>query len=433
LITLYYQTDIRIPNSIPYHLRSTEEYNFKSVKPTFISEYSSYLKIPIRKVTKETYKGEKAFYHIEIDWIDQATIWQNVFTWIDNDVLQLLQNTSSKLNLLLWFPNEGFPLSFPRFIDIIDYCLKELKIPDKKVFFVFGDLNIQENYGKYIKNGLNKINVYGLNSFEATYHNECRLLEKDGHGAIFVNNEHRRKNLHQTKNKRFIFKNANPRDHRIYFAAELKRRGLLELSYYSWLNRYNNPNKDSCKDIIRKYSYNNKFNNKIIRHAEEFLANAPYILDYDKDSIGEGLNQRMLISKHFTDSYFSFVTETTYDNTEQNVLFVTEKIYQPMVQYHPFIVAACPGFLRYLRSCGYETFPELFDESYDKEQNLKLRTKLIIDNIQNVVNMPEKKLHDIYYSDYFQDKLIHNRNLFFSLNGKKQWLETFAWLDRNAR
>jgi len=434
MITLFYQTpsnDFCIPNSIPHHLRNENETNFKSVKSTFIVEICKYLNIPFRQVSKAEWAGESAYYHIELEWYDQALIYQNVFSWIDQDVLTFIKDRSSMLKLLLWFPNEGFSLSYPRFIDIIDFCIKDLEIPPEKVYFVFGDINIEQNYAKWkTKNSYCLINIYGFDSFEATYHNECRMLENIGYKHIFPREEDRVKNLNKNRNKRFIFRNANPREHRLYFAAALYENHLLDKSYYSWLNRYFIPSEYMYKWIINKFSNNASKYDQLYYSMKSFMDGAPYILDHTADTIGNELNQRILIPEHFEDSYFTFVTETTYVNEHnENVLFLTEKIYQPILQYHPFIIAACPGTLAYMRQYGYETFPELFDESYDTEQDLKKRTALILENIERVANMPIEQLHKIYYSNEFQQKLIKNKETFIKNKGREKWEEAIKWLD----
>jgi hypothetical protein len=256
------------------------------------------------------------------------------------------------------------------------------------------------------------------------------MLEKLGYKHIFLTDNDRVLNLHKARAKRFIFRNANPREHRLYFAAELKLRSLLDDSYYSWLNRYHPLLEDSFRWIIQKFS-NGKNYNELYKAMVDFVNGSPYILDHTAENIGDGLNQRILIPEHFTDSYFTFVTETTFVNeNNENVLFLTEKIYQPILQYHPFIVAACPGTLAYMREYGYETFPELFDESYDDEQDLKKRTALILENIERVANMPLDELHKIYYSDSFQKKLIKNKETFIKSRGSAKWKEVIAWLDR---
>lgn len=435
MITLFYQTpslNFKIPNSIPYHLRNEGERDFKSVKSTFIVEICRYLSIPVNQVLKTNWNGESAYYHIELEWFDQATVYWNVFSWIDQDVLSIIKDQSSKLKLLIWFPNEGFSLSYPRFMEIIDFCIKDLEIPPEKVYFVFGDINIEHNYNTWkTKKGYSAINVYGFDSFEATYHNECRMLENIGHGSIFPREEDRVANLHKIRDKRFIFRNANPREHRLYFAAELQLKKLLDKAYVSWLNRYYTPSSDLYKWIINKFSNSSSSYDMLYRSMKEFIDGSPYILDHTANNISDELNQRIMIPEHFANSYFTFVTETTFANdNDENVLFFTEKIYQPILQYHPFIVAACPGTLAYMRKYGYETFPELFDESYDVEQDLKKRTALILENIERVANMPVEQLHKIYYSDAFQKKLIKNKETFIKNKGRTKWQEAIKWLDR---
>ena len=431
MLTLYYQTSIEIPNSIPYHLRNSEIKSFSSVKPYFITEICRYLKIPYTEVTKQTWKGEPAYYHIEIDWIDPAMIYQNIFSWIDKDVLETIKDLETNLKLLLWFPNEGFSLSMPRFIDIIDFCLKDLKIPAEKVYFVFGDINIKKNYSIWQKKlDLEKINVFGFDSFESTYHNECRMISNSNYVNSFITNDQYNNSLKKSREKRFIFKNANPREHRLFFAAELLKKDLLKDSYFSWLNRYYSPS--ASINIVKKFLLSENDIKHTFLKMEEFLNSAPYILDFNSAEINDWLNQRLLIPEHFLNSYFTFVTETTFEDcNEENVLFVTEKVYQPIIQYNPFIVAAGVGFLEHMRSYGYNTFPEIFNESYDSEPNLKLRTKMIIDNIENVCKLPYEQLNEIYYDTSFQNKLIHNRQLFLKQRGSKKWEEAIRWLTEN--
>lgn len=427
MITLYHQTGVVggkwIPNSVPKLFRDRASYKqnvYKSVKPKFITEICDYLDIPYRQVSGEDYKGEDAFYHIEIDWIDQAFVYRNVFEFIDKPVKKLLRNPDSKLKLLLWFPNEGFTLDMPRFIEIIDFCVKDLGFPPNKVFLVFGDLNIKANFEYHRKKrGLAPINVYGMDSFESTYCKEIDILSKDG--VELITQEEFDENWNKPREKTFIFKNANPRPQRLYFAAELHNRKLLDKAYYSWLNRYFTPPAD--ENPLVKYLEDESRLKPLLESLKDFLSGAPYIIDFDGQQIEEWLNQRVLINDQFLNSYFSFVTETTYETvSNENVLFITEKTYQPIVNYHPFITASQINTLEYLKQNGYATFPELFDESYDKEPDVKKRSSIILNSIQNFNK-------DIYFSNEIKNKLIHNRNLFFERQGKQHWIDVFNWLE----
>jgi len=434
MLTLYYQSGMDkgkwIPNSVPRELRTraaVKQNLFKSVKPKFITEICDYLDIEYKRVTPDTWAGEPAFYHVEIDWIDQAFVYRNVFEHIDEQPLNLLRSLDSKLKLLLWFPNEGFTLNMPRFIDIIDFCLKDLGIPGHKVFLVFGDINIEKNFRYWRKaKGLREISVYGMDSFEATYNYEITQMDRQ------PLDEQTFLNFDEPKRKRFIFKNANPRSQRVFFAAEFYKRDLLQYSYYSWLNRYYEPHlgrfaKESMYKDIRKYCFNDDHHASLEQPLDKFLEGAPYIIDYDGYEIEHGFNQRALINKQYLHTDFSFVTETTYEPAgDEDVLFITEKIYQPIVNFHPFLVASQINTLSFLRKYGYVTFPELFDETYDEVEDIKVRSKLLIRNVENIINGEKDK---ILGSQYIKDKCVYNRNIFFENKGKQKWLDVIKWLE----
>jgi len=78
------------------------------------------------------------------------------------------------------------------------------------------------------------------------------------------------------------------------------------------------------------------------------------------------------------ETYVDETAITGYSLTRQDHLFLCEKSYKPMAAQHPFLMVSTPGNLAYLRSQGFETFPELFDESYDNVVDWKQRVMNII-------------------------------------------------------
>ena len=44
---------------------------------------------------------------------------------------------------------------------------------------------------------------------------------------------------------------------------------------------------------------------------------------------------------------------------------MSEKLWKPILNCHPFVVVGTPGTLAYLRGLGFQTFTPLIDESYD--------------------------------------------------------------------
>ena len=92
---------------------------------------------------------------------------------------------------------------------------------------------------------------------------------------------------------------------------------------------------------------------------------------------------------------------TTNDNW-----FLCEKSYKAIAAHHPFLLASTQGNLTYLRSQGFETFPELWDESYDNETDFKSRMDCIVDIITHF----DKASWD---QKIVKEKLQHNRARFF--------------------
>ena len=113
------------------------------------------------------------------------------------------------------------------------------------------------------------------------------------------------------------------------------------------------------------------------------------------------------------DSYFSIVCESERESwryakeiPDSKYLFLTEKTYR-CLHYHPFIVySESAGVLKRLRELGFETFPELFDESYDEIENKELRWKKVTQELQKVLSMDKRKLHEIHLK--LKPKILHN-------------------------
>ena len=64
------------------------------------------------------------------------------------------------------------------------------------------------------------------------------------------------------------------------------------------------------------------------------------------------------------DCLLYLITETVATGRR---LHLTEKTFKPICLRMPFILAGTQGSLEYLRSYGFKTFGELWDESYDTE------------------------------------------------------------------
>jgi len=87
------------------------------------------------------------------------------------------------------------------------------------------------------------------------------------------------------------------------------------------------------------------------------------------------------------------VLETLFDDAR---IHLTEKSLRPIALSQPFILAATAGSLEYLRSYGFKTFGNIWDESYDVVQDPEQRLYAIADLMMQITTwepyIREKKL-----------------------------------------
>jgi hypothetical protein len=85
--------------------------------------------------------------------------------------------------------------------------------------------------------------------------------------------------------------------------------------------------------------------------------------------------------ENFNNTEISVVLETEFD-TER--IHLTEKILRAIACGHPFLLAAGPLSLQYLRDYGFKTFAPWIDETYDLEQNSLSRLNKIVASMQKI-------------------------------------------------
>ena len=129
-----------------------------------------------------------------------------------------------------------------------------------------------------------------------------------------------------------------------------------------------------------------------------------------------GFNQS---SSHWQDGqisppYNKYALELVVE-TSMNVIFHTEKTSRPLLAGMSVMNLGAPGHLASLRSIGFKTFDQFWNESYDIEPDLDKRINMILDNLKTLAATPGMML-DIYK----QTKHIaeHNRNNILAIKGQ---------------
>jgi hypothetical protein len=87
-------------------------------------------------------------------------------------------------------------------------------------------------------------------------------------------------------------------------------------------------------------------------------------------------------------SFLHVVSETVW----QDKIHFTEKVFKPIVLHQPFVVLQAPGSLAYLRSYGFKTFGDWWDESYDTIEDPTERMQAIADIVNSIGNKSLEEL-----------------------------------------
>lgn len=311
------------------------------------------------------------------------------------------------LTIVFYYSSEGHVLE--EWFENLYKNLLANNLIDYNISFVFGDRDFKDGYNKFLadRNLPSFLNPISMNFFLSDYFERVDFINDD---------------LDNDRKYDFLFYNGKLRAHRLLSVAELKHRSILDKGLVSLTDsvhtgRSSDVNK--CIDILTAFDY-------CPDHIRDFAENfKPIILDMHGDAFSQdNINDTAL--SHYRQTFFSVVSES-------NVItrFQTEKTFKPIANMHPFILIAAPGMLALLKEQGFETFPELFDESYDIEQNHVKRVLMVLDEIEKFTKLPIQHKKDIFNS--IKDKLTHNKNHYIrlaSISGKKEHQRMFEEVEK---
>ena len=105
------------------------------------------------------------------------------------------------------------------------------------------------------------------------------------------------------------------------------------------------------------------------------------------------------------------MTETVYSGRR---LQLTEKSFKPIALGMPFILSATAGSLAYLRSYGFRTFGEFWDESYDLETDDFVRAEKVATVLKNLDDLSECEKQELFQACW--PVIEHNWNWFYQGN-----------------
>jgi hypothetical protein len=345
------------------------------------------------------------------------------FDFISTTSLKYIQK-SKNFYLVLDYSSEG-DIKSDMFENLHKKC-NELNINPKKVLIITSAMNTRDVYFEYLKNNPQE------NQFYTAYY--CwPFLPKKGetrtmleHKGMFYFNGHTTKNklmsqydFLNSKNRQYksLILNRRNAPHRLILLSLLLNSNLLKdvnysidlsLAYFNiGLELANgtgyNGKRYLKNDKIRSDATNGFFKlNKIKKRTVDFD---------DINSVwGFGFEKK----ENYLNSYFSVITETIFYETGH---YISEKSFKGIQHLHPFVIVGKPGILKYLKSKGFKTFSDFWDESYDTIEDDSDRMEVLYKLIESLLNKSNEEWDSL--NEKLLPILIHNRETLLKIDERE--------------
>ena len=187
------------------------------------------------------------------------------------------------------------------------------------------------------------------------------------------------------KKHEFLYLNKAPREHRVKLYNKLKEANVLDNSIYTFTML------DEPIRLDKKYEL-------------------PGIDPKDYPRFGKDQD---IYELPYIDTVCSIVSETNDNDYE---VFMTEKIWKPIMAQHIFVVHGNYLYLQTLRDMGFRTFNNYFEEAYDLDRDPTMRINTIVDLCDGLRDAPWQDI-------YLQSKALRQHNYDNMFNKEKLSLE----------
>jgi len=269
-----------------------------------------------------------------------------------------------KAVIMVYQPMEGYPTDWigNNIFEVLYDEIIEYKLNPKNILYVTGNWKLESDFKKWKPKSkysdLDDIVVYSFNNERfLDFRNKWDIADLES-------NKKRRKH--------FLCYNRTLRGHRLYLLALLHGKGLISKGFVScqkvqdnWLGGY-----------LHNLGVGVNMRKSTVGHMREFNKGTPYIVDVDEWNTNHFDTSP---AWPYEESFFSVITSALFN---KKAIFLDEKVWKPILNYHPFIFVGCSGSLEELKRQGFKTFHPFIDETYDKQKHPAKRMMMITRQIE---------------------------------------------------
>jgi hypothetical protein len=239
------------------------------------------------------------------------------------------------------------------------------------------------------------------------------------------------------RNKKYNCLNANMMPHRLLFMLAMQRDGLIDTentytSFHAYPELLNPGPQDPILkhkkwadiltlDFTKQLPIQFDLSGDWEQIYDKIFESYPQVNGLDWNKVGDF---RYL----YEDCYFTVTTESSeshdlcdyhwddkvneYFRSFHKEMFLTEKITRPMLNLHPQIIYGASGTLEHLKSIGFKTFSNYWDEGYDT-LNGDRKLSAIMDLITDLGSRSLQELHEMYWD--MMPILKHNQEVLLDI------------------
>ena len=335
----------------------------------------------------------------------------NIISTLTDDIVYRVNNESNYYLLIDWITDSDVKRFISDLEKVID--LRGIK-KDKVIVLINRNLSLPQTEIRFVSTDFLMYKV-GL------HFNRQDKIKRFYKDLSFLTDKRERKIL--SLNRRL-----NNCWHRVLLLALSSKHNLFENNYIT----YNlDPEFDSeippLDELINltaqpKGSYNLISQKELYTEMDTLVKNKKNVYEsFSHESPGYIFTIKDETVDIYKSSYISLVTETFFYEDDY---IITEKVYKPIIHYHPFIVLGSPYTLKHMRSIGFKTFGDFWDESYDEEENNDKRFEKVFNLLIKFDKMPIEELHKLYID--MIPTLKYNYDLIVERGSMKQLTENLG-------
>jgi hypothetical protein len=311
---------------------------------------------------------------------------EKAFAGLSREVRQAID--AGRAYVLIDYTHEGY--SNWMFFRVYE-ALRAVPLPPDRIVLLSGDLNAEEVHRRYLvrANISDPVHVHSLNYF------------KNDVAEYMTTPSYRRD--HTTwlaaagqRMRRAVFLNFNRRNrlHRVLAATLLNARGLLRYGLVSLPDRFEErDNQSAFEDEASRFGLSDRLLYEFRTNYQALRPQLPLLVDVDEMRTNHAFTHP---TWPYLQTWFSLVSESLFFESAPGQVFISEKVWKPMMNFHPFLVIGDAGTLDALRRFGFRTFEPVINESYDRESCHEARLQLVLDEVARIVRLSEAQRYELF-------------------------------------